>query len=68
MSNLELEQLLVDAAAVIDDLTDVFDKADNSARKLAGRLRDAAAALRTVALRDEQSVFLDPPRLRGDRE
>lgn len=71
MRSLELEQLLVDAAAVIEDLTDDLDEDGNGARELAGRLRDAAAALRTVALRDEQNVFLNQPRgdrARGDME
>lgn len=63
MTSLEVEQLLVDAAAVIEDLTDDLDEDGDGARDLAGRLRDAAAALRA-----QQGVFLDPPHSRGDKE
>ena len=49
MDSLEIEQLLIDAAAVIEDMTDDLDDDGNDERDLAGRLRDAAAALRAKA-------------------
>lgn len=63
MNKLELEQLLVDAAAVIEDMTDDLDEDGDGARDLAGRLRDAAAVLRA-----QQDVFLAPPHAQGDKE
>lgn len=49
IDSLEVEQLLVDAAAVIEDLTDDLDEDLYDARGIAGRLRDLAAVLRVTS-------------------
>jgi hypothetical protein len=45
----EMRQMLVDAAAALESLTDGMDESGDEARSLAGRLRDAAAGGETAA-------------------